>query len=134
MMGDETNEGLIQFICNEILKRADKEVNKENCCSKYELTVSMFELYNEKIQDLFLDPNNRVKSGLKVHQNPILGVFVGNLSKVSITSIKTLQLQLDIGNTNKALGVMRMNSKTSDGYTICELIFKQYYLVLYIRT
>eukprot|EP00826_Nyctotherus_ovalis_P041984 TRINITY_DN4280_c0_g1_i10.p1 TRINITY_DN4280_c0_g1~~TRINITY_DN4280_c0_g1_i10.p1 ORF type:complete len:294 (-),score=22.77 TRINITY_DN4280_c0_g1_i10:62-943(-) len=130
MMGSEADEGLVASICKEILKRIEDEVNKRNCCAKYEVTASMLEIYNERIQDLFVDPNNRLKSGLKVYQSPTIGVFVGNLSKVPITSYEKLQHQLDIGNFNKAVGLAKVNSRSSCSHTICKLIFKQRYFVL----
>lgn len=130
MIGSETDEGVVPSVCREILKRVEDETNKRNCCAKYELTASMLEIYNERIQDLFADPNNRPKGGLKVHQSPIVGVFVGNLSKVPITSYEKLQHQLDIGNFNRAVGLARVNGRSSCSHAICKLVFKQRYFVL----
>ena len=40
------------------------------------LSVSMYEIYNEKIFDLLSPIENRTKGGLKIRENSKLGVFV----------------------------------------------------------
>jgi hypothetical protein len=36
----------------------------------------MLEIYNEKVQDLFVSTNKRPTNGLKVRENKALGVYV----------------------------------------------------------
>lgn len=42
----------------------------------YEVTVSMIEIYNEKINDLLSDIKKRPEGGLQIRENKILGIYV----------------------------------------------------------
>jgi len=50
---------------------------------EYQVTVSMIEIYNEKVHDLFQHPSKRVKGGLKVRENKG-EVFVDGITKVPV--------------------------------------------------
>ena len=41
----------------------------------------MLEIYNEKVQDLFMATSKRPPHGLRVRQNKTLGVYVDGLTK-----------------------------------------------------
>ena len=43
---------------------------------KFEVMFSMIEIYNEKVQDLLIDPIRRPSGGLKVREHKTLGVYV----------------------------------------------------------
>jgi len=44
------------------------------------VSVSMLEIYNEHIYDLFEDPKNWSKEGLKIRENKGEGIYVEGLS------------------------------------------------------
>ena len=43
---------------------------------KFEVQFSMVEIYNEKVQDLLVDPQKRPMGGLKIREHKTLGVYV----------------------------------------------------------
>lgn len=51
----------------------------------------MIEIYNEKVQDLLVHPNNRPKDGLKIRQHPKIGVYVENMKKVPVASYEEIE-------------------------------------------
>lgn len=52
--------------CNEIFAR----IGKLKCPTKsFEVSFSIVEIYNEKVQDLMVLPNNRPTGGLKVREH-----------------------------------------------------------------
>ena len=104
-------------------------MEEPNCTVKYEVTVSMLEIYNEHIQDLFTNPNNRPKGGLKVRESPMAGVFVEGLSKVPVSSYDEIQKQYDIGNNNRTIASTLMNATSSRAHTIFSIVFKQRFFV-----
>jgi hypothetical protein len=72
MVGFGVNRGIVPISCEEIFKKiGDKKDGVE-----YEVNVSMLEIYNEKIQDLLIDISKRPDEGLKIRENPVLGVYV----------------------------------------------------------
>lgn len=111
--------------CEEIFRRVKEKQDKPDCCINFLVTVSMLEIYNEHIHDLFMDPNKRPKGGLKVRESPQLGVFVEDLSKVPVTSYDEVQRQYDIGNNNRTIASTLMNATSSRAHTIFSILFKQ---------
>jgi hypothetical protein len=64
MVGHGKNEGIVPMACNEIFKRIGENTDKD---VRYEVQVSMLEIYNEKVQDLLVQ--NDTPGGLKVREN-----------------------------------------------------------------
>ena len=62
-VGYGSNKGIVPIACNEIFDRISKlkTLNKS-----FEVSFSIFEIYNEKVQDLTVLPQNRPENGLKV--------------------------------------------------------------------
>ena len=58
--------GIIPRSCSEIFRRVNERENDPENCIKHEIQLSMIEIYNEKVQDLLVHPNNRPKDGLKI--------------------------------------------------------------------
>ncbi len=56
MIGYGANKGIVPLACEEIFQRIGKNTDKDKM---YEVTVSMVEIYNEKVQDLLINPAHR---------------------------------------------------------------------------
>jgi hypothetical protein len=50
---------------------------------KFQVVVTMLEIYNEVIRDL-LNPASNVPGGLKIRSKPGIGVYVEDLSPVAV--------------------------------------------------
>ena len=59
--------------CAEIFNRIRKMTTDTQ---KYQVQYSMVEIYNEKTQDLLVDPSTRPAGGLKIREHKQLGVYV----------------------------------------------------------
>ena len=64
----------------------------------------MIEIYNEKVQDLFMRPNARPKEGLNVREHPQTGVYVEGAQDVPVDSYDAIERQLAFGNENRTIG------------------------------
>jgi len=73
MVGYGVNKGIIPIASDKIFSRIDANTN-ENVT--FEVTVSMLEIYNEKVFDLFIDAKQRSENGLNLRQHPKLGFYV----------------------------------------------------------
>lgn len=62
MIGYGTNRGIVPIACEEMFERLKGKKAGED----YEVTVSMIEIYNEKIQDLLVDIKKRPDAGLQI--------------------------------------------------------------------
>ena len=65
VVGYGENKGIVPRACDEIFKRIEKlkteTTDKQIEC---QVTVSMLEIYNERVQDLFTKPASRPTQGL----------------------------------------------------------------------
>ena len=76
----------------------DEDGNQEEIYEgniKFEVTVSMLEIYNEWVQDLFIKPNNRPKGGLKIRETKSDGVYVEELTTIPVTSYEDIAEQIE---------------------------------------
>ena len=55
--------------CQEIFNRVKKKTEEPDCNVSYEVCVSMLEIYNERVQDLLINPEDRPNGGLKVRES-----------------------------------------------------------------
>jgi hypothetical protein len=129
-VGYGVDKGIVPRACEEIFARIKKKLEEPDCNVEFSVTVCMLEIYNEHVQDLFMNPNNRPKGGLKVRESPAAGVFVEDLSKVAVRSYEEIQKQYDIGNNNRTIASTLMNATSSRAHTIFSIMFKQRFHVL----
>lgn len=66
MIGYGENRGVVPLATSEIFKRITE--NKDSSVS-YEVTAMICEIYNEKVQDLMIDADQRPKAGLKIRES-----------------------------------------------------------------
>ena len=124
MIGYGNNKGIVPITCNEIFKRIDKNISKSTNTS-YEVSISMLEIYNEKVQDLLIDPSLRTSTGLKIRENKLLGPYVEGLTKYPVATYQDISEKMDEGGRNRTIGSTLMNATSSRAHTIITIEFKQ---------
>jgi len=122
MVGYGANQGIVPISCDEIFKRI-KENQDPN--RSYEVSVSMIEIYNEKIQDLFCPAAKRPTGGLKLRENKTLGFYVENKKNYPVTSYEEISKRMEEGNQNRTIGSTLMNATSSRAHTIITIEFVQ---------
>jgi len=85
----------------------------------------MLEIYNERVQDLLINPDLRPVGGLKVRESKAVGVFVEKLSKHPVNSYEDIAQKMEEGNKNRTIGETLMNQTSSRAHTIITIEFKQ---------
>ena len=126
MVGYGENKGIVPISCNEIFRRIGENKDPDK---SFEVQVSMLEIYNEKVQDLLINPNKRPTSGLKIRESKVLGIFVDGLSKHPVTSYDEISKKMDDGYNNRTIGSTLMNATSSRAHTIVTIEFKQLTMV-----
>lgn len=122
MIGYGSNKGIVPISSEEIFKRIH---NNKDPTTSFEVTVSMLEIYNEKIQDLLIDPSDRVKGGLKVRESKTLGVYVEDLSAHRVNNYEEIAAKMEEGSKNRSIGATEMNAHSSRAHTIITINFMQ---------
>ncbi|KAK6023770.1 kinesin motor domain protein, partial [Ostertagia ostertagi] len=105
-------QGIVPTFCEELFK--DIEAKKENGkkAGSYEVFISMFEIYCEKIRDL-LSNKEPPKGGLKLREHPKSGFYVENLSSAPVNSYKEIEAKIEQGTKNRTIAATNMNATSS---------------------
>lgn len=122
MIGYGPNVGIVPISCAQIFERVR---NLTNDTKSYQVQLSILEIYNEKVQDLLIDPGRRPKGGLKVREHKQLGVYVQDLGKHPVDSYEAIEELMDEGQRNRSIGSTQMNATSSRAHTVITIEFKQ---------
>ena len=111
--------------CSELFWRIEESSEvPEPDRTRYEVTVSMLEIYNEHIYDLFIDPKDRPKEGLKIRETKDGEIYVENLREVYVTSYDDIANQIERGTSNRTIAYTNMNATSSRAHTVVTISFK----------
>jgi len=120
MVGYGKNKGIVPITCDELFKMIEKSQGD----TKYEVTFSMLEIYNEQVRDLLRKDNP--KGGLQVRQNPKLQLFyVEKLKKVAVGSYNEIERRMEEGTANRTVACTQMNATSSRAHTVVTITFDQ---------
>lgn len=122
MIGYKGNKGIVPQVAENIFKRISNN-SDENL--SYEVSVSMLEIYNEKVQDLLVDHNKRPAGGLNIRESKTLGIYVENMSKIAVESYIDIEKVMDLGDKHRTVASTLMNQTSSRAHTIIKIEFKQ---------
>ena len=125
IVGYGENKGIIPRTCEEIFRRIAEKAKTEGAKSQYSVSISMIEIYNEKVQDLFTKPEKRPKEGLKIREDPTKGVYVESAIFSPVNSYEEIEKQIEWGTVNRTIGSTNMNATSSRAHTVTQLVFKQ---------
>lgn len=126
MIGYGKNLGIVPKVCEEIFSRIKESDDGEK---RFEVSVSMLEIYNECVQDLLVHPKFRKEKSLKVSEDPKKGVYVMGLTSYLVTSYKEIARKLDEGSNNRTVGETNMNQTSSRAHTVFRINFKQIFKI-----
>lgn len=122
MVGYGANKGIVPISCEEIFRRIEENDNPDK---RYEVTVSMVEIYNEAVQDLLIMPEDRPKKGLEIRESKLLGVYIDGVMKRPVTTYKAIEATIDEATSHRTVGSTLMNATSSRAHTVQTIEFKQ---------
>ena len=103
-------EGLIPRMLRLIFEKSKEEINHYTS----EVSVSMIELYQEKIRDLI----DESKNNLNVREDKRKGCYIEDLSYHTVESLSEAISILNKGTNNRSVGSTNMNEHSSRSHTI----------------
>lgn len=156
MMGSSDHPGLVPRLCatlfdNIAAQSQSSHSSNNHAPREYQVTVSMMEIYNERVRDLlarhhgaavatwaardaghstagsFAPPPNNL-AGLKVRQSPTTGFFVEGLSHVAVSSAQEILDRLTAGAMARTTASTGMNETSSRSHMLVTLRVKQIFL------
>ncbi|XP_044000850.1 kinesin-like protein KIN-7L, chloroplastic, partial [Aphidius gifuensis] len=113
MIGSKTDTGLIPLIISHIFNFIENDLSRD-----YQLQFSYFELYNEKVIDLF--DNNKNNKHLKIKEDKNGNVLIDCKQLVLKTTKEVLQ-KLKKVNNNRHVGETNMNEKSNRSHVLLRI-------------
>eukprot|EP00163_Fabomonas_tropica_P030970 TRINITY_DN720_c0_g1_i1.p1 TRINITY_DN720_c0_g1~~TRINITY_DN720_c0_g1_i1.p1 ORF type:complete len:1026 (+),score=322.14 TRINITY_DN720_c0_g1_i1:237-3314(+) len=121
VVGYGPNKGIVPITCERLFGGIDKV--KGDPMKKFEVFVSMLEIYNENVRDLLTTKNP--PGGLKIRENPKVGVYVEKLTKAPVSSYEEIESKTDEGVRNRTVASTNMNATSSRAHTVITISFAQ---------
>eukprot|EP00210_Caulerpa_lentillifera_P005746 g5493.t2 len=112
MMGYNGEWGIVPKAIQHIFELIEQSPGNE-----YLLRLSMMEIYNEVLNDLF-DPS---RTNLKVRENKTKGVHVEGLTEVVLESVEQALTLIETGNHNRRVSATLINNESSRSHTLCRI-------------
>lgn len=102
--------GLIPRMVNSIFD----EINNSDSCIEYTVKVSYFEIYLEKIRDLF----ETEKKNLKIHENKTRGIHISELTEKYVETSEEVRELIKLGMENRMVAYTEMNQASSRSHSL----------------
>lgn len=112
MMGESECPGIVPQSISQIFDIIENHPNRE-----YLLRLSMMEIYNEVLNDLF-EPS---RTNLKIREHKSKGLYVEGLKEVEIVSAEHALSMIAAGDANRKVSATQYNEGSSRSHTLCRL-------------
>ena len=111
------DRGIIPRLLSAIYRRSRKIEKDTNGQSQVKVMMSYYEIYNDKVFDLFESPDKRTPSGLPLRDNGGKTVVVG-LTERPCESLKDFERLYDQANLNRSTSATKLNAHSSRSHAI----------------
>ncbi|BCR83114.1 kinesin family protein [Aspergillus chevalieri] len=111
------DRGAIPRLLSTIYRRGRKIEKDSEGATSVKVSLSYYEIYNDKVYDLFEPPEKRTFAGLPLRDNGGKTVVVG-LTERPCTSLKEFEILYDQANTNRSTSATKLNAHSSRSHAI----------------
>ncbi|KAE8163630.1 P-loop containing nucleoside triphosphate hydrolase protein [Aspergillus tamarii] len=111
------DRGVIPRLLSSIYRRSRKLEKDGDGEAVVNVSLSYYEIYNDKVFDLFEPPEKRTLAGLPLRDNGGKTVVVG-LTERPCTSLKEFESLYDQANTNRSTSATKLNAHSSRSHAI----------------
>ncbi|PNS21695.1 Kinesin-like protein 6 [Sphaceloma murrayae] len=119
MRGGKTlaERGVIPRLLSSVYRRARKIEKDSAGETSVDVTMSYYEIYCDRVYDLFEAPEKRTPAGLPIRDNGGKTVVVG-LTERPCTTLKEFEQLYDQANTNRSTSATKLNAHSSRSHAI----------------
>ena len=123
--------GVIPHLCRDLylsIEERKREVQEKKVITvSYETELCAYEIYNERVRDLFYThtPGRKAKDELRVRKHPLEGPFVDGISKLTPETWEECINDVVEGNAQRTTGETAMNSESSRSHSVFQIKFTQ---------
>jgi DNA uptake protein ComE-like DNA-binding protein len=112
------DRGVIPRLLSSIYRRARKVEKDSAGESSVHVSMSYYEIYNDKVFDLFEAPDKRTPAGLPIRDNEKGKAIVVGLTERPCTSLKEFEQLYDQANVNRSTSATKLNAHSSRSHAI----------------
>lgn len=112
------DRGVIPRLLSSIYRRARKVEKDSAGESTVHVSMSYYEIYNDKVFDLFEAPEKRTPAGLPIRDNEKGKAIVVGLTERPCTSLKEFEQLYDQANVNRSTSATKLNAHSSRSHAI----------------
>lgn len=116
--------GVIPRLLSAIYRRGRKVAKDSSGETSVSVTLSYYEIYNDKVFDLFEPPEKRTPSGLPLREKDGKTIVVG-LSQRSCNDLKEFEQLYIEANNNRSVGSTKLNAQSSRSHAILMVTVSQ---------
>mmetsp|Transcript_5640 Transcript_5640/g.12401 ORF Transcript_5640/g.12401 Transcript_5640/m.12401 type:complete len:722 (-) Transcript_5640:345-2510(-) len=128
MMGTDEVKGIIPQLNDDLFEKLALKIEQvesdnvnDNSNTKFMLTVSFLEVYNEDIKDLLMPSDKK----LKIHENPKMGIYVEDLCELIVKDSNELMKLIYQGNAVRRVAATKMNDASSRSHSVFTIKIEQ---------
>lgn len=111
------DRGVIPRLLSAIYRRSRKIEKDTAGATQVEVAMSYYEIYNDRVFDLFEPPEKRTPSGLPIRDNNGKTVVVG-LTERPCSTLKEFEQLYDQANVNRSTSATKLNAHSSRSHAI----------------
>jgi DNA uptake protein ComE-like DNA-binding protein len=116
--------GVIPRLLSGVFRRGKKIVKDTNGETSVNVSLSYYEIYNDKVFDLLEPPENRTPSGLSLREKDGKTIVVG-LSERSCQDLKDFETLYIEANNNRVTAATKLNAHSSRSHAILRVTVTQ---------
>ncbi len=109
--------GVIPRLLSSIYRKARKIEKDTEGQSEVSVVMSYYEIYNDKVFDLFEPPETRTPAGLPIRDNGGKSIVVG-LTERPCTTLKEFEQLYDEANVNRSTSATKLNAHSSRSHAV----------------
>jgi len=118
------DRGVIPRLLSSIYRRARKIEKDSEGSTQVEVKMSYYEIYNDKVFDLFSTPESRTLSGLPLREQNGKTTVVGLTSR-PCTTLKNFETLYDEANLNRSTSATKLNAHSSRSHAVLSVTITQ---------
>ena len=112
------DRGMIPRLLSSIYRKSKAIEKSTSGETTVDIALSYYEIYNDRVFDLFEAPEKRTSTGLPIREAEGGKTVVVGLSEVPCTTLKEFELLYDKANSNRSTGATKLNAHSSRSHAV----------------
>jgi hypothetical protein len=112
------DRGMIPRLLSNIYRKSKALEKSSDGASTVQVAMSYYEIYNDRVFDLFQTPESRTATGLPIREAEGGKTVVVGLTEEPCSTLKDFEVLYDKANANRSTGATKLNAQSSRSHAI----------------